>query len=152
MDKKLEISMLSLVFRIAIGLVLIVAGLSKLTSPPEEFSVVIQAYDIVSPASALTLAALLPWLEVFLGFCLLFGFATKQASIAAGLLLLSFLFALLSTKVRGIELPNCGCFGSSFHSSITEASLMDALLLVCSFFSFHSGAKRFSLDAWAAGS
>ena len=142
---------LGLCSRIAIGAVLIAAGLMKASSPAEEFSVVIQAYQIVSPSSALTLATFLPWIEVFLGFCLLLGFQTRASAAASGALFAGFLCALASTKARGIELPNCGCFGAGMHSSITEALCLDAVLLLCAFFAYQRGSQKPSLDAWALG-
>lgn len=140
-----------LIARLAIGGVLIVAGTSKLSAPPEEFAVVIESYDLVSPDAAQTLAAFLPWGELLLGFALIFGFFTPAASLLSGAMFVSFIGALLSTKARGIELPNCGCFGGSFHPKPSVTMLMDAVLVLAAYAAFFHGSRLWSLDNWAEG-
>jgi len=144
-------AVLGLIARLAIGGVLIVAGASKLSSPPEEFAVVIESYELVSPDAAQSLAALMPWGELVLGFALVFGFWTPAASIAAGAMFVTFIGAILSTKARGIELPNCGCFGGSFHPRPTVTMLMDVGLLLAAYAAFFHGSRLWSLDNWAEG-
>jgi uncharacterized membrane protein YphA (DoxX/SURF4 family) len=135
--------------RVILGGVLIFAGASKTAAPVEEFAVVIESYDVLPTDAAQGAAALLPWFELALGFSLVFGYLTKPASAAAGALFGAFLLALLSTKVRGIELPNCGCFGASFHAPTWVTMIMDALLLCDAAVAFAYGSRRLSLDNWA---
>ena len=61
-----------------------------------------------------------------------------------------FLGALISTKARGIELPNCGCFGAIFHVPLLATMIMDAFMLAAAGVSFSRGAQRLSLDNWSA--
>ena len=138
-----------LLARLALGSVLIAAGASKTSAPPEEFAVVIEAYDIVPVDAAQSLSALLPWAELLLGFSLVFGFLTPYACLSAAALLAAFLLVLLSTKVRHIQLPNCGCFGTSVHLPTTATMMMDALLLLATTVAFRHGAAKLSLDGWA---
>ena len=140
-----------LIARLILGGVLIAAGASKASSPHEEFAEVINAYQVVSPDAADSLAALLPWAELVLGFALVLGCFTPAASAGAGAALIGFLGAIVSTKIRGIELPNCGCFGTRFHPSTTHTLIMDALLMLAAYAAFKHGRRRLSLDNWADG-
>lgn len=137
--------------RLILGGVLIFAGASKTAGPTEEFAVVIESYDVLPTDASQTAAAFLPWLELALGYALVFGWLTKPAAGAAGALLAAFLLAMLSTKARGIELPNCGCFGAGFHAPLWVTMSMDALLLAGAFAAFKGGASLLSLDNWADG-
>lgn len=144
-----KIAVLSLAARLVVGLVLVVSGVMKAAAPPEEFAVIIENYHLLpSPDAILTLAALLPWLEVALGFCLIFGFMTTSASAAAGVLFTVFITVLLSTIARGIHLPSCGCFGFGWHPSPLQTILLDSALAACSFLAFRGGDRILSLDNW----
>ncbi len=149
LDGKKTLALLGLAARIAVGGVLIVSGAIKLSAPKEEFSVVIEAYNLVSPAMALTLAAFLPWLELIVGYSLISGYFLRLASAAAGILFIAFDLALLSLKLRGIILPSCGCFGSSFHPTPNLMMVVDLGLFAMSLLAFKSP-HFFSLDRWAA--
>ena len=142
-------AVVGLIARLAIGGVLIVAGASKLSAPPEEFAVVIESYELVSPDAAQTLAAFMPWCELILGFALILGYFTSAASAAAGAMLATFVGAIVSTKARGIDLPNCGCFGGSFHPKPTETLAMDLVLLLAAYAAYFHGSRLWSLDNWA---
>lgn len=137
--------------RLALGLVFVVSGTMKAAAPPEEFSVVIEAYDLVPQDAALTLATFLPWVELLAGFSLLFGYFNSAAAGLAGGMLLTFIGAILSTKAKGIELPNCGCFGGGFHPSPSVTMVMDVGLAALAVFVFLKGPGRLSLDNWADG-
>ncbi len=142
-------SSLGLAARLIIGLVFIVSGTLKAAAPPEEFALVIEYYRIIpSPEAILFLATFLPWLEVIIGFSLVFGFFTRQAAAAAGAMLLTFIAAIFSTKLRGLELPNCGCFGFRFHPTPSQALVLDTLLIATALQAWRRGAERLSLDLW----
>jgi uncharacterized membrane protein YphA (DoxX/SURF4 family) len=149
-DRQTTLAWAGLAARVALGLTLVFAGASKRAVPVEEFAVVIDAYAVVSPDAAQSIAALLPWAELLLGFSLLGGFMTPFAGAAAGALFVGFLGALLSTKARGFELPNCGCFGSNIHMSTSVTMAMDAILLACAVLAARYGRRRLSLDNWSS--
>ena len=134
--------------RVLGGAVLIVAGTLKAAAPAEEFAVVIEAYHLVSPDAALSLATFMPWAELLVGYSLIFGYLTRPAAIAAALLQLSFIGALAWTKAQGIELPNCGCFGAGWHPSPGTTMALDAVLTVLAYVSLRSGSSLLSLDNW----
>lgn len=135
--------------RLAVALVLIAAGAAKAAAPPEEFAYVIEQYRLFGPDVSLTLAAFMPWIELLVGYALALGWLTRPASAAAAGMFASFLFALGSTKLRGIELPSCGCFGASWHIPPEATLALDFLLLFCCLAAFARGRERLSLDNWA---
>ncbi len=137
--------------RLAVGGALVAAGALKASAPSQEFAVVIDAYRIVSPGASLAIAAVLPWAELVVGFCLLLGDFTRPAAAAAGGLVASFVAALLSVKMRHMELPNCGCFGAAFHPSLGHALAMDAVLFILAYAAYSRGARLWSWDRWASG-
>lgn len=139
-----------LVARLILGGVLIFSGASKRAQPVEEFAVVVESYGILPPDPSQSAAAVLPWVELFVGFALVFGYFTPLASAGAGALLAIFLLALISTKARGIELPNCGCFGAGLHVPAWVTMTMDSLLLIDAGVAFKFGSQALSLDNWAA--
>ena len=134
--------------RLLIGIILIVAGVSKLAAPKEEFALIIEAYNLVSPSTALTLATFLPWLELLIGYSLLTGYLLRLFTVASGVLFVAFDFALFSLKIRGIELPSCGCFGASFHPEPKIMIGVDFVLIILSLIIFKVQ-PIWALDLWA---
>lgn len=145
-------SPLGLLSRVLLGLAFVAAGAFKASSPAEEFEVVIRAYQVLPDGMTLTLATFLPWIEIVIGYALIFGYFTRPASAAGGGLLACFILALASARLRGIPLPNCGCFGAGFHASTAMAMGMDAVLVALAIASFKSGGGGPGLDLWASRS
>lgn len=141
---------LGLLGRLIVGGVLVYAGAGKAAGPSEEFALVIAYYQLLPRDMVMTVAAFLPWVEVFIGWALLLGVFTRVAAGAACALFGFFLLALLSVLARGIELPNCGCFGDALHFTIPQALLFDSVMLALCWFALrHAG--LLSLDKWADG-
>jgi uncharacterized membrane protein YphA (DoxX/SURF4 family) len=89
---------------IALGLVLLVAGASKLAQPHWRA-------DALAFGAPRWLVPVLPWLEVASGACLLSGFLRSAAALLAILLLSGFTVALGAQLARGHR-PPCACFGA----------------------------------------
>ena len=140
-----------LIARLAVGGVLIVSGALKAAGAPEEFAIILSFYQILPDAMVMSAAAVLPWLELLVGFSLLFGYFSKQAAGAALGLFSMFFLALLSTKLRGIELPNCGCFGAAWHVPPSITMALDASLIALASVALRHGGRTASLDSWAGG-
>jgi hypothetical protein len=134
--------------RVLLGGVFLVSGLHKTAAPPEEFAVVIEAYHLVSAATAAFMSITLPWAEILLGLMLVTGFKARKASAAGGAFFLMFIFAIGSTIVRGVPLENCGCFGSAIHLTPPQALGLDSLLLCLSYFAYKRGAGLAPADCW----
>jgi uncharacterized membrane protein YphA (DoxX/SURF4 family) len=100
---------LSLVARLALGAVLIVAGGLKVGDPNEAIAAV-TAYQLLPSGVATIVGYGLPFFEIILGIMLVVGLATRAAAMTAGILMVVFIAAVSSAWVRGLSI-DCGCFG-----------------------------------------
>jgi uncharacterized membrane protein YphA (DoxX/SURF4 family) len=137
--------------RVLVGAVLVYAGATKAAGPAEEFAIVIGSYDLLPRDMVLTAATFLPWVEILVGWSLILGLRLRASAAAAGALFAAFLFALLTVKAKGIELPNCGCFGDGVHLSLTQGLLFDAVLSGLCWLAWRSAPAPLSLDSWTEG-
>jgi uncharacterized membrane protein YphA (DoxX/SURF4 family) len=136
--------------RLLVGAVLVYAGASKAAAPAEEFALVIGAYDVVPTSVALPLAGILPWVELLVGWALLLGVECRAAAAAAGAMTAVFLAAIASVLVRGIPIPNCGCFGDALHFTPLHAFLFDSALAALCWLAFTAAQPSpLSLDSWS---
>lgn len=138
---------LALLARLVVGGVLIYAGAGKAAGPSEEFALVIANYRLLPRDMVMTVAAFLPWAEVLLGWALVLGVLTRAAAAGAAALFGLFLLSLLSVLARGLQLPNCGCFGDSIHFTVPQALAFDALMLGLCALALRHG-RALSLDNW----
>ena len=96
--------MIATVAAVALGVVFVVAGASKVVSRREWPAQAAQlgAPDFVAP--------LVPWWEIVVGALLVVGVASPWPAVAAGATLVVFTALLMRLIVRG-EHPPCACFG-----------------------------------------
>src|SRR3954471_22569358 len=92
-----------------IGGVFIVAGVIKVIHPLQ-FAYDIANYDAVPWAFGVRLAFYLPWLEIIAGVALILRRLYAGALTVILGLTLMFIGAIVSARVRGIDI-SCGCFG-----------------------------------------
>jgi uncharacterized membrane protein YphA (DoxX/SURF4 family) len=136
-----------LFIRCLVGGILVYAGFMKAVGPSAEFAAVIAAYKILPVAAVTPMSIGLPYLEMWIGLFVLCGFYTRQASIAAMILVGSFSLALLSTLLRGIDLTSCGCFGADSLSP-RYTIILDVILLALAIVSYRESKMPppYSLD------
>lgn len=142
---------LGLAARLLAGGLLVYAGATKAAGPVEEFAIVIGSYDFLPRDMVLTVATFLPWVELVLGWALILGLRLKVTAAACMGLFGVFLLALLSVKAKGIELPNCGCFGDGIHLTLNQGILADSVLAALCWLAWKSAPARWSLDSWTEG-
>jgi uncharacterized membrane protein YphA (DoxX/SURF4 family) len=109
-------SAVSLLARIALGQVFVIAAINKGTDL-EQFAQAIEKFQvpgfrIQSNGPVVSAAAFyLPWLEAVVAMCLIAGLWTRAAAATLVLLLAVFSAAIWSAAIdRGLSLE-CGCFG-----------------------------------------
>jgi uncharacterized membrane protein YphA (DoxX/SURF4 family) len=108
----MEAAMVAVSFvRIAVGVVLLVAGLSKLHGGERQFTAVVARYELVPVGIAPVLGRWLPWAEVVSGAFLVAGVSSRPAAIAAALLFTVFSLAIGVALARG-HTHDCGCAGA----------------------------------------
>lgn len=109
-----------------LGAVFVYAGVIK-TLDPAQFAVEIQNYRLVPWPIAAAMSLYLPWLEIACGTALLLPRGARGALwIVTGLTVI-FLIALISAKLRGLNL-SCGCFGHA-SGDLNAALFRDVVLL-----------------------
>lgn len=97
-----------LIFRLFLGVLLMYASFDKIKDPGE-FASAIRLYDIPFIDFLSNIVALvIPWLELFVGACLIMGIFLEGAlSLTFGLMALFFV-AVLQAVLRGND-GSCGC-------------------------------------------
>lgn|GEM_PF-5985737 len=110
------------ILRISLGCLLLLSALTKLQSP-YSFLATLDQYELVGPKLAVAVAAVLPFLELTVGACLITGFALRSTWILAVVLFAIFLFATTSVAYRGLR-TTCGCFGTLEAADITWGTVV----------------------------
>jgi uncharacterized membrane protein YphA (DoxX/SURF4 family) len=142
----------TLVSRIILGGVFLIAGATKIPAPGA-LAAAIRSYDIPLPEWFVSLSAhALPYLEVMLGIYVLVGLFTRVSAWATNALTAIFLLALVQGALRGLEI-DCGCFGSSAGetSKLWLAAARDVGLLVLGLHVALAPPGRFGVDALLRG-
>src|SRR6267154_5109822 len=114
--------------------IFIYAGVLKVLDPVQ-FANDIDNYKILPWPISVALAFYLPWLEIFCGLALVVRFLYRGALSILTALILTFTFATVAAKVRGLDIT-CGCFGHasqnwSFPAHLaTNLAILAGLLLL----------------------
>ena len=128
------LDIVGLLARVALGGVMLVAGVLKVTKP-EVSARAVQAYQLLPFDLATYVGYGLPILEVVLGLLLVAGLFTRASAALAGVLLVAFIIGIASAWARGLSI-DCGCFGEggTIDPSATrylEEILRDVGLVLC---------------------
>jgi len=125
---------LILVLRVALGVLLIVAGVLKAHDGMAVTDSTIAAYRILPPAVVAPLGLFLPYFEIGLGAYLVLGLFTRGAAWIAAAQFVVFAGAVASLVIRHIP-ANCGCFGAGQNVPPTwgHVAVDLALAALCAF-------------------
>ena len=85
-------------------------------------------YDPLAKKS-ITYARLYPFLELFLGICFLFNWKIKIASLVTLFILSITTFGVIKTLFSKIKIE-CACIGTSMNLPMTEATLVENLIMI----------------------
>ena len=108
MKRVLSNRWLSIVVRIALGVIFVYSAWPKLSDPPG-FAHAIWNYRILPPSGINLTALTLPWLELFAGVALISGLFRRGSAVIVAALLAVFISALALNIARGNPV-DCGCF------------------------------------------
>lgn len=97
------------IIRILLAAIFIFASLTKISNP-YEFAISIYSYQIVPKVFINFLALFIPWLELFVGFGLLFNYKLKANLIIYFSLMFVFTLGVFIALLKGLNI-DCGCFG-----------------------------------------
>jgi len=135
--------------RLFVGVIFLIAGISKLPHRFDFVEVVI-AYKILPFPIASFYGLVLPWLEIAIGSCLILGLFTRFFSLVSLPILVSFIAA----NVIGLSVDpvgDCpGCLSILTELDYKMALLIDALLLIGALLIFSQRRHFMALDSWLA--
>jgi uncharacterized membrane protein YphA (DoxX/SURF4 family) len=106
---KLAQPWLTLLFRLILGGVLIVAGALKVGNL-QKSAMAVRAYEMLPVWMANFLGYTLPWIEIGIGVLLVIGVAVRIMGLFGALIMLAFIIAIAQAWARGLSI-DCGCFG-----------------------------------------
>ena len=134
------------IVRLALGLLLVVAGILKAHDGPVSTASSIAGYRILPPGIVAPFGVALPYAEIFLGAYLSLGFFTRAAAYVAAVQFIVFSVAIASLVVRNIP-TDCGCFGSRIPTPPSWGHVAaDVALAVAAFAVARFGPGAFALD------
>lgn len=108
---------LTLVSRLVLGIVFLLAGMTKV-GVPAAFTASINSYEMPLPEVLVQAMAYgLPLLELAVGLWLIVGLFTRLSATICAALMVVFLIALIQAMVRGLD-PDCGCFGGASGNAL----------------------------------
>lgn len=102
--------LVGLLARLALGGVLLVAGLLKVRDLTGSVQSVL-AYEIFGYEVSRLIGTVLPIVEIAVGLLLLLGLLTRAAAWVGGGLMVVFVAGIISAWARGLAI-DCGCFGT----------------------------------------
>jgi uncharacterized membrane protein YphA (DoxX/SURF4 family) len=118
-----------LVFRYFLGLLFIATAIGKLLDN-RGFAQVINSYQLGIPDFALLGVALtFSLLELIIGLNILYGRELSKSILATLAFHLGYATLAFTTLLRGIALPNCGCFGVFLARSLKWSTVIEDLAL-----------------------
>ena len=135
--------------RIALGLVLIVAGGLKITNLPAS-AFAVRAYQLLPYDLAGYVGYALPAIEIIVGLLLVLGAFTRVAAALSALLIVAFIIGIVWAWAQGLSI-DCGCFGGggSIEPGRTAYPLVlgrDLLMLGASLWLVRAPRSAFALD------
>jgi uncharacterized membrane protein YphA (DoxX/SURF4 family) len=140
------VAYLTFAVRIAIGVLLIVAGVLKAHDGPAATATSIAGYRMLPASLVAPLGVALPYVEILLGAYLVIGLFTRVAAWLAAAQFAIFSIAVGSLVVRGIP-ADCGCFGSSIPTPPTWGHVaLDVALAALAVVVAVTAPGAFSLD------
>ena len=97
-----------LAFRIVLGIVFLYASFEKIRDPGN-FAGNIQNYQLLPYGITNLFSIFLPWVELYVGTCLILGVFVDGAAFLSTGMMVMFIIALGQALVRGLDIE-CGCF------------------------------------------
>lgn len=140
---------IGLLARLILGVVLIVAGALKVTSPAAS-ALAVRAFQILPYDLAGYVGYVLPTVEIAVGLLLVVGLFTRAGAVVGGLLMVAFLIGISSAWARGLSI-DCGCFGGGGTIGAAQTQygkdiLRDAALAACAAWLIVRPGTAYSLD------
>lgn len=122
------------IFQFFIALLLLTTAIGKLLDN-RGFAEVLLTYDLFPEAVLLPLALGMSLFELFLSLWIFSGIKLKYASFIAVILHIQLVVVVISSNLRELNIPNCGCFGVFWArpmnwGTVVEDSLLTVICIV----------------------
>lgn len=136
---------LVLMARVFVGLLFIFSSLEKIVDPAS-FAQAISNYKLLPLSMPMTLATIIPWLELMCGFTLLSGVLMRGGSLLLASMLLVFTVAVISGIIRELDI-SCGCFTRDPDADKIGwiKVLQNSTLFALTLFIYYSNTSRYTL-------
>ena len=118
-----------LILRWLIGSILLATAIGKALDVPG-FAEVVGTYQVFPPVLWLPVAISMVVIEGILAVALLHGRHTKRAGLASTALHSVFTLWAAAALLRGLEIPNCGCFGVFLGRPLTWGTVGEDAFMV----------------------
>ncbi|MCK0113823.1 DoxX family membrane protein [Ornithinimicrobium sp. F0845] len=118
--------LIGLVCRLALGGVLLAAGLLKVGDPVGSIQSVV-AYRLFDYRIAEMIGLMLPVVEIAVGLLLVLGLFTRWTALIGAVLMLAFIAGIASAWARGLAI-DCGCFGTGGPVDPSETAYLSEIL------------------------
>jgi len=113
-----------------LGLALVYSGYIHLQNPYQLYDHILR-YELISGWPALSLAMFLPWLNVLIGYGLVFQSRQFFVPLAGLFLMLTYWGAVSQAWARGLNIQ-CGCFGNQdVNINLFTVARNSCLVLIC---------------------
>ncbi len=112
---------------IVLGCLFFYVGLQKILHP-YEFAEAVLAYRLLPEILVGVVVAVLPWVELASGLCLVAGLKRRSCLLILSGLLTVFLVVILITMARGLKI-DCGC-GLFSQRQVGPAAILEDLFLL----------------------
>jgi putative oxidoreductase len=134
---------MSLVLRVGLGAMFVIAAWYKLQDPTG-FGRMVACYDILPLPIVPVFTVALPAVEALAGLLLIVGLGTRPSALILAGLLLVFLAAVYSLLARNLNCI-CGCFPGEYPANWARVS-EDAAFLFAALLVYWRGGRRLALD------
>jgi len=130
-------------FRISLGVVFLYASFDKIRDPGN-FAGNIQNYQLLPYGITNLFSILLPWVELYVGTCLILGIFVDGAALLSTGMMVMFIIALGQALARGLNIE-CGCFSQEGSLVGLNTLLRDLIWLAMALFVWRREEKTLEL-------
>ena len=126
-----------------IGGVLVVSAFAKALDL-SGFAEVLRTYRAFPDSTLLPLALTITTLELGLGIWIVWGRQLQRSATAAAIMNVGYAGWMVVTLLRGLHLPNCGCFGVFFARPLTWVTPFEDLVFagLCFILRYLAGSQK----------
>jgi hypothetical protein len=114
------------------------------------FAEVLRTYHAFPDSTLFPLALTITTLELCLGVWILWGHRLHISATAAAIMNTAYAGWMVFTLLRGLHIPNCGCFGVFFARPLTWSTPLEDLVFagLCLFLRYLAGSPRKERFHW----